>query len=399
MDTDWNSERIDKIVEWRDRMQLWKKNFLIIYGIFLAVVCAGLFLLDGYITQNETRQWIDHARNNERSIYYLADGLKEEEISRMSMNLNDAAKRYEESDIHIRVRVNGYIAADYFPGEQISDAAAEAPRIEVRRINGERCLVIQETGMEGDYEIAVEYAQELGSLARLQTRRMWIFCGAGLAFSGIMGLFLYYTMRRINRPVNQIAHELRTPLTGIRGYAEYLMMGKLSEEERFFAVSQIVDSAKHLEDITEKLLIMGNVREGALCIEKIEVRQMFLELEEKYPSIETDCRLEFLNGDRTLVFCLLDNLTANAVRAGDRVTVTADEEGIRIWNNGKPMDEELLRDISRGQDVPASRMGRHGYGIQVCQEIAKEHGWKLRFRSSAKEGTEVLCQIGAGYPK
>ena len=102
---------------------------------------------------------------------------------------------------------------------------------------------------------------QLKSLFQIQMRRMWIFCGAGLVFAGIMGLFLYYTMRRINRPVNQIAHELRTPLTGIRGYAEYLMMGKLTEEERFFAARQIVDSAKHLENITEKLLIMGNVRD------------------------------------------------------------------------------------------------------------------------------------------
>ena len=158
-------------------------------------------------------------------------------------------------------------------------------------------------------------------------------------------------MRRINRPVNQIAHELRTPLTGIRGYAEYLMMGKLTEEERFFAARQIVDSAKHLENITEKLLIMGNVREGAIQIERIDVRKMLLELEEKYPNVEADCRLEFLNGDRTLVFCLLDNLTANAARAGSLVRITADEEGVRIWNDGEPMDEELLRDISKGQDA------------------------------------------------
>lgn len=374
-------------------MQLWKKNFLVVYGIFLAVVYAGLFLLDGYISQNETRQWIDHARNNERSIYYLAAGLKEEEFSRMSMNLNDAARRYEESGIHIRVRINEHVMADFFPEEKAPDMESNAPLIEVGRIGGERCLIIQEAGTEGEDEIMVEYAEELKDLSRMQAKRLWIFCGAGLTFSGIMGLFLYYTMRRINRPVNQIAHELRTPLTGIRGYAEYLMMGKLTEEDLFFAASQIVESAKNLEDITEKLLIMGNVREGAIRVERIDVRRMFLKLEEKYPGIEADCRLDFLNGDKTLVMCLLDNLTANAVRAGSRVRITASEEGIRIWNDGEPMDEKLLRDINKGQNLPASRTGRHGYGIQVCQEIARAHGWKLRFSSSAGEGTEVLCQI------
>ena len=79
-------------------MQLWKKNFLVIYGVFLVVVCAGLLLLDAYISLNEMKQWVDQARNNERSIYYLAAGLKDEEISRMTMNLNDAGRRYEEAD-------------------------------------------------------------------------------------------------------------------------------------------------------------------------------------------------------------------------------------------------------------------------------------------------------------
>ncbi len=374
-------------------MQLWKKNFLVIYGIFLAVVCGGLLLLDSYISQNEIRQWIGQARNSERSIYYLAAGLKNEEVSRMSMNLNDAARRYEEAGILTRVRVNEYIAADYFPEGEGKDAGSVGSLIEVRRIRGERYLFIQEVGREDGVEVAIEYAQELGSLSKLQARRMWIFCGAGLAFAGIMGFFLYYTMRRINRPVNQIAHELRTPLTGIRGYAEYLMMGKLTEEDRFFAARQIVDSAKHLEDITEKLLIMGNVREGAIRIERIDTGKLLHELEEKYPNVTVDCQLEFMNGDRALVLCLLDNLTANASRAGSLVRITADEEGIRIWNNGEPMEEELLRAFNKGQELPASRMGTHGYGIQVCWEIARVHGFKLRFRSSKEEGTEVFCQI------
>ena len=125
-------------------MQLWKKNFLVIYGIFLVVVNAGLFLLDNYISKNEASQWIDQAKNSERSIYYLAAGLKEEEISRMSMNLNEAAERYEESGVHIRASVNGYVAADHFPEEQTPEEVLEGPLIEVRRMGGERWLVIQE---------------------------------------------------------------------------------------------------------------------------------------------------------------------------------------------------------------------------------------------------------------
>ena len=30
-------------------MQVWKKNFLTAYVLFLLVICGGLLLLDGYI--------------------------------------------------------------------------------------------------------------------------------------------------------------------------------------------------------------------------------------------------------------------------------------------------------------------------------------------------------------
>ena len=52
-------------------MQLWKKNFLVIYGVFLVVVCAGLLLLDAYISLNEMKQWVDQAREK-----YLLSGCR-----------------------------------------------------------------------------------------------------------------------------------------------------------------------------------------------------------------------------------------------------------------------------------------------------------------------------------
>lgn len=158
-------------------MQLWKKNFLVIYGIFLAVVCGGLLLLDSYISQNEIRQWIGQARNSERSIYYLAAGLKNEEVSRMSMNLNDAARRYEEAGILTRVRVNEYIAADYFPEGEGKDAGSVGSLIEVRRIRGERYLFIQEVGREDGVEIAIEYAQELEAYLSFRQGECGSFAG------------------------------------------------------------------------------------------------------------------------------------------------------------------------------------------------------------------------------
>lgn len=369
-------------------MQIWKKNFLSIYALFLVVIYGGLLFLDGYISQNEMKQWMRHAGNNEESIFYLAAGLKGEELSRMTMNLQSVARKYLEHGIQVRVQVDEYIPADY-----LQEEFAEGKAVEIKKWKGERYIIIREEQDTGDGMVGVVYAENLKELSQVQRKRLLLFCMTGLIFSGVIGILLYYTMRRINRPVNQIAHELRTPLTGIRGYAEYIMMGKLTEEDLFFAASQIVESAKDLEDVTEKLLIMGNVREGAIRMKRINLRNLLRKIEEKYPDVRIDCRMDYLNGDETLVICLLENLIGNAFNAGQQVKVTVDETGIYVWNDGKVLDKKLLRMINRGQDLAGARAGRHGYGIQICREIAQTHGWKLSYLSSEEEGTTAVCRF------
>jgi signal transduction histidine kinase len=369
-------------IGWRYEMQLWKKNFLASYLLFLTVFHGGLLLLNGYISKNEMEQWVGHARNSEKNICYLVDGLREEEISRISMKLSYVASQYAKEGIFIRIKIDGYAVADHFPEE----IRAEDP-VGVYKRQGEKYLVIREERTLNGYGVRVDYAESMAELSRARERRILIFCGTGLLFSAVIGVFLYYTMQRINRPVNQIAHELRTPLTGIRGYAEYIMMGNLSEEDRFYAAGQIVESAKNLQEVMEKLLIMGNVRDGSIRMERVSLGALLKTLEEKYPGIETDCQIESVEGDKTLLLCMLENLTANGLSAGRHVKVTANAQGIRIWNDGETMDEKDVKAVNKGQEITGSRVGRHGYGIQVCREIARAHGWRLVYRSSSEEGT------------
>lgn len=369
-------------------MQLWKKNFLTIYLLFLAVIFGGLLILDSYISRNEMEQRMEQARNSERNIYYLAEGMKDEDFSRTYMTLHNAAAKYLYRGMLVGIRINAQAMADEFP-EELGDGKD----VEVRDWQGTDYLIIREERTVDKDVIRVDYAETLGDFSRQQARRTWIFCGAGLLFAAVIGLLLYYTMRRINRPVNQIAHELRTPLTGIRGYAEYIMMGNLTEEDRFYAAKQIVESAGNLEDIMEKLLIMGNVREGAIHTKRIRLRKLLDKLKEHYPQAEIDCRIDSVEGDETLLACLLENLTANAAHAGHQVKITVDAEGIRVWNDGAVMDAKTIKALNRGQEPTDVRVGGHGYGIQVCREIARVHGWKLGYRSSEEEGTTAVCQF------
>ena len=62
--------------------------------------------------------------------------------------------------------------------------------------------------------------------------------------------------------VDNMAHELRTPLTVIRGYAEYLERAAVSEDERILASKYIVSEAERLTKMSEILLDSAYIREN-----------------------------------------------------------------------------------------------------------------------------------------
>lgn len=370
-------------------MQLWKKNFLVTYFLFLMIIYGGLMLLDFYISKNELAQWSERAAGNEKSIFYLASVLKDENLSRKAINLETTARQYQELGIYLKITINHQVMTDSLPLESMEEG-----KTGILKQNGKKYLLLHSSNiLEEASVIDIIYAENLQPLTKIQLKRLLIFCIAGAVFSFMIGSLLYYTMKRINRPINQIAHELRTPLTGIRGYAEYMMLGNLTEEDRFFASEQIAESAKSLEAIIEKLLIMGNVKEGTIQKKKLNPELLFNKIQKKYPDIEIDWKLEKLYADETLADCLLENLVANAVHAGNHVKLQADSKAISIWNDGKIIDPKTLKSINKNQNVTNSNMDRHGYGIRLCQEIAAVHGWKLMYHSKEGEGTVVILTM------
>lgn len=68
------------------------------------------------------------------------------------------------------------------------------------------------------------------------------------------------------RLVDNVAHELRTPLTAIGGYAEYLQRAQLGPEETYEVTQYIIEETKRLSAMSERLLQMASLRgEQAVC--------------------------------------------------------------------------------------------------------------------------------------
>lgn len=207
--------------------------------------------------------------------------------------------------------------------------------------------------------------------------------------SFLFGGILYITMKKIYYPINNIAHELRTPLTSIQGYAQYILFGKVSGEDIQYACARINEEAGYMNEIIERILIMENIKNGAVHLEKIEVEGIFETIKSHYPSVVINNKLEYVMGDKTLLLCLFMNLISNTGRGGDKIVITAENNEISIYNKEDYVDGEMLKILNENRPIPKEKVRGKGLGVQLCHEIVKLHHAKLKYESKKGEGVRV----------
>lgn len=143
----------------------------------------------------------------------------------------------------------------------------------------------------------------------------------------------------------------------------------------------------------DRLLVMGNLREGNVKYQRLDVQELFAEMKKLYPGIHVENHMDAIEGDASLVRCLFKNLLGNAVKAGSHVTVKASDNCVSIWNDGKYIEKQKLNYLNRNHEFPRAKAERNGYGIGLCYEIVKLHGWKMDYASSEEKGTTVKIRI------
>lgn len=208
--------------------------------------------------------------------------------------------------------------------------------------------------------------------------------------------------------VDNLAHELRTPLTSIHGYAEYLQKAAVSEEERIDSAEYIINEAKRLQNISEKLLNTDFIRNNEITTEELSVRTLLndavkglhFKAEQKLVKLINNAEDATILGDSVLLQALFSNLIDNAIKACvdngivEINTIIEDEKiAIIVADNGKGMTEEELKHITEPfyrNDNSRSRVeGGAGLGLALCKQITDSHNAIMKFSSEPRKGTVV----------
>jgi signal transduction histidine kinase len=195
-----------------------------------------------------------------------------------------------------------------------------------------------------------------------------------------------------------IGHDLKTPLAALRVRIE----GVPDDTEREKMARTIEDIARTLDDI----LSLARVGRPTDPLESTDLAALVASVVEEFEDMGEPVTLE--EGPRialplraTWLRRALRNLIANAVRYGERATVSLSrDEGtavIRILDDGPGIPEHdlarMMEPFTRGEGSRNRTTGGAGLGLAIARAIAEQHGGRLVLANRPEGGLSVELRL------
>lgn len=203
--------------------------------------------------------------------------------------------------------------------------------------------------------------------------------------------------------IANITHEMNTPLTSVRGYAELLADGCLSEEQKKNAYGVILQQSGRLTNLIACILNYNEIDNDALPLYGVDfsrvvkdtVNALRPEAERRNISISAEIADNVTVTGRTEWMTeLAGNLLRNAIRynrEGGSVTVTLDYGHFSVADTGIGIAPEHMEKIfSRFFTADKSHSGKNGgfgLGLAVCKKICDRAGWRICAESEEGKGS------------
>ena len=204
------------------------------------------------------------------------------------------------------------------------------------------------------------------------------------------------------------SHDLRTPLRSIISFTQLLQKSikdKLSPEEKEY-MQFIVNAGNNMQALVNDLLSYSRINSQEIKIETIDVaktlgqivQEMSCVIEEKKAEIFIQNIPVHIEGDRTKLKQLFQNLISNALKfvdrgkkpvvrvngmeSGEHWQFSVEDNGIGIAPNYKEKIFMLFKRLHNATEYEGT-----GIGLALCKKIAEQHHGKIWFESEEGKGT------------
>lgn len=364
--------------------------------LILIILFFSIFFIQQYSFRNNLMRYCDNANSNESRLEYSISNLINE--SGQNPKLDLYCENLRKQKIYIKIQDEDKVIVNSQPFEWESLDKVDFQIIKYNKI---KYICISNIFEVADNRIiSINYMEEIDELYEFQQRQLIIFLLVGFFITLVLAVILYSIMKKIYYPITNIAHELRTPLTAIQGYAQYILLGKISSEDIVFASKQIDEKAQYMNTLIEHLLIMGNLKNGKINMESIETELLLEEIKQYYPLLTITNQTEYLYGDKTLLVSLLLNILSNTSRQSENnnlfntsqqsknITLSVSENKITIYNKEDYIDEEMIAILNENDSIPKEKIIGKGIGVSLCHEIVKLHHGKLQYENE-EDGVNI----------
>lgn len=180
------------------------------------------------------------------------------------------------------------------------------------------------------------------------------------------------------------SHELKTPLTAIRGYAEGISKGVITDYPKTGRV--IAEQTEKMSRLVEEILCLAKLEGGAVKPEKEPVdipdfiQDCLMPFEGTVLSrglqVQLDLKPMTASADPLQLEHALTNLLTNALKyAQTQIRISCGEGKIIIENDCAPLREEDLMHLF--ERFYTGRDGNTGIGLALAKDILALHGWNI----------------------
>ena len=356
-------------------LKLWEKSFLLTFCVFFILLNIAFGIWSVYQFKSALTREMEFCRAEAQQLTARISAVNEKAPSELEMER--LLHFYSGRQTYLKIIFDGEQWMNSFPDDVILAEHNGTVRV------GNDTFYYYDSLLDAgtrDQNAELCYAKNLAGFYGKQYKILAGTAAAMLLISAIVGALLYQAMKRIYRPVSNISHELKTPLTSVMGYAQYLSQTpRLSEADRKFAQQQILQEAYYMKDIVDRVLTLDSIKNTGIHREVISMEPLLEELCQLDDGISLESSLATLECDPVLMKSMLLNLVNNGLRESKSVQSTASAEGITISNEAPALTARDVRHLNQGELLSREKIKNSGYGIPLCHEIAKLHGWKLQY--------------------
>jgi signal transduction histidine kinase len=225
----------------------------------------------------------------------------------------------------------------------------------------------------------------------------------------VMELSSVHTMREDF--VRNFSHEFKTPISSIHGFAQLILDGGLTDEERESFLKIIVDETGRLWRMADNMLIFSKLENQQILgdIKELDVAEQIresiimlqTEWEKKKIEISSDLEDVTMHASTTYLKQVWINLINNAIKytpeggkievklvsEGDNIVVTVSDNGIGIAS--EDMDKIFERYYRTGK----SKAEGNGLGLAICKRICDLSGGEITATSTLGKGSTFFVTL------